>query len=90
MAEKCEDIKELKKEEKNHVPWAIFIWAMGFLLVIIGWFFLKTVANESSAVQAKDTVSELKIDVRVIQTDVSWIRQTLEKSPTILRPQPNQ
>ena len=74
------DIKELKKQERSHVSWAIFIWAIGLLLVGIGWNLSRTAITEAVAQEAKNGISELKGEIGIIKTNVEWIRQIMEKN----------
>ena len=66
-------------KEKNYVSFSIFTWAIGIIVVIIGWML---VAN--SALSAR--VNEISIDsitiqtqLSQIQTDLSWIKQNIDK-----------
>lgn len=66
-------------KEKNYVSFTVFSWAMGIIMVVLGWVL---VAN--SALSAR--VNEISIDyvaiqtqLSQIQTDLSWIKQNINK-----------
>lgn len=82
MNENYEDIKELKKVEKGHVPWAIFIFTMGTFVAAIGWVFVQVTATQTVANEAKASVADVKGDIKEINANIGWIKSALEKSVT--------
>jgi len=66
-------------KEAKYVRWTIFAWAIGIILIVIGWTFMRTTASDKIAQEAKNGIQELKATILVIQNDVQWIRQILEK-----------
>ena len=69
-----------KTEERKKVDWYIFIWAIGIIIVIVGWIFvsLAQIQVYQSAQSVKDT--EIRVQLSQIQTDILWIREKLSKN----------
>jgi hypothetical protein len=54
----------------DFVPWTVFVWAVGIISVaivsLVGW-----VATANSG------VGDLKTDIAVVKTNVTWIREQI-------------
>jgi len=77
--------------KNNKVPWPIFIWVIGIIIVMFGWSFKamgdmtnnveSQTANVSTKVDKNTTsISEVSGDIKQIKTDINWIREALKKS----------
>ena len=64
---------------KKSVPWYIFAWAMGVILILFG----VAMTAAGNAIKKTEVLGvaqgKIEIDVGKIQTDVSWIREYIEK-----------
>lgn len=64
--------------ESKYVRWTIFIWAIGILLTLF-------IAATSMAGNALKRVNTTEGDVKSIQTDISWIKNSLMRIENTLR-----
>lgn len=65
--------------ENKKVSWQVFIWALGIILIAIGWTFIRTNASEEKSNTAVERVGAVEGDIKSIKTDISWIKETLSK-----------
>ena len=65
--------------ENKKVSWQVFVWAMGIILIVIGWTFMRTNASDEKAQKALDLSSESSGNIKVLVNDVQWIKQMMEK-----------
>lgn len=72
---------ENKNKKKNNrlVPWSIFISALGIVFLIIGLLFNAYRILDTSVQAAVNDNTEIKIQLREIQTDVRWIKDELAR-----------
>ena len=66
------EIQEIRKEEKKHVSWVVFVWAMGITLLLFGFLF-------NQVAEASKDNNDIKIQLSQIQTDLAWIKLKLSK-----------
>ena len=67
---------ETHKEEctKNFVAWPIFIWVMGFILAVFGWFFYSQAALATKVSAYQDTNTSMREDIATIKEAVTWLK----------------
>lgn len=68
-------------EKKNNrlVPWSIFISALAIIFIIIGLLFNGYRILNTNVQAAVNDNTEIKIQLREIQTDVRWIKDELAR-----------
>lgn len=71
MDTKKEMEKDITELIKDKVSWNVFTWAMGIILVVIGWGFFST-----NAVSADMT--SMRTDIATMKSDISWIKEALK------------
>lgn len=68
----------MANQEKTYVSFAIFTWAIGIIIGVIGWML---VANSSLAAKV-DSISDSYILIQTqlsqIQTDLVWIKGNIK------------
>lgn len=69
----------MANQEKTYVSFAVFTWAIGIIIGVIGWML---VANSSLAAKV-DSISDsyvlIQTQLSQIQTDLRWVRNSVEK-----------
>ena len=68
----------MSEKETKYVRWTIFIWAIGILLTLF-------VAATSMAGNALSRTGSTEGDVKSIQTDIAWIKSSLQRIETSLK-----
>lgn len=57
-------------KDSSYVKWITFVWVVGIVTILMGALFGMTISLMSS-------FSDIRSDVAVIKTDVSWIKNSL-------------
>lgn len=60
------------------VPWVIFVWAIGIILIILGWVIFAEAAINTRLAEHEDKDNIIQTQLAAIQTNIDWIRKTLE------------
>jgi len=69
---------KIKDVYKSFVTWRVFAWAVTIITLILGWGLYVNVAM-SSRIQSNSTEgSKIQTQLSQIQTDLQWIKQTLQ------------
>ena len=74
-----EDIQELKEEVKEGGSWKVFIWAMGIILLLFGWLIIANASVSNKIDAINQTYVEIRTQLSQIQTDISWIKESIKK-----------
>lgn len=74
-----------EKQKNGKVSWGIFIWAIGIIIVAIGWCFLVTDSLSKKVEASNNSLNEIKISTARIETNVAWIMDALKENPTIIK-----
>ena len=72
---------------ENKVDFKTFSWAIGLMTIVIGWILI----NQTNTNKRIDVVesnfsegfSEIKVDIGSIKTDISWIKDSMNKQNNI-------
>ena len=72
-------MNENKKKNNRLVPWSIFITSLLVILAIIGFLFNAYRMLSTNVQAAANNNTEIKIQLREIQTDVRWIKDELAR-----------
>ena len=59
------------------VDWKVFIWAIGIILLIFGWFALALSALNGKVEASEANNVEMKVMIAEIKNDVSWIKDKI-------------
>jgi hypothetical protein len=66
-------------DKKNgYVSWKIFCWAMTIVLILFGTVFSSVAAMNSKVDTYTRDLTEIKIQLSGIQTDLIWIKNNLK------------
>ncbi|MBX4188109.1 MAG: hypothetical protein KW793_03165 [Candidatus Doudnabacteria bacterium] len=63
---------------KGNVSFQIFAWAIGIVIVVVGWMFTKMNALESKVDVAINANNQVLVQLSQIQTDILWIKDKLK------------
>ncbi len=74
-----DEIKEVRNDLKRKVSWFIFVWAIGIILVAIGWIFTSITALSSKNDENKAEISNVEGDVKEIKSNILWIKESLQR-----------
>jgi uncharacterized membrane protein YvbJ len=77
------EIQEIKKEEKKHVSWTVFVWIISIILILFGVVFNQLSKASDNAQQAVKDNTEIKVQLSKISTDVEWIKGAIVKNPNL-------
>ena len=72
-------VETIKAELGSKVGWAVFAWIVGVSTTIIMGTAAVGMAARDKAETAGERVSDVEGDIKVIKSDLTWIRQSLEK-----------
>lgn len=61
------------------VPYYIFAGTMSVFLVAFGWIFVQLGAMQTRVDMGTESRNDIKIQLTKVQTDVEWIRRTMEQ-----------
>lgn len=66
-----QQIGDITKELKTKVPWNVFVWAIGIIVVLMG-------VALTSATAAKDSVSDVQGDIKAINATLEGMDKSLD------------
>jgi len=66
---------KLCEQLKNKVNWTAFTWAIGILLLVMGWLITSSSRIENKIDVMHDNHTEMKEDIRELKTDISWLKE---------------
>ena len=68
----------MKIDDKNSaVSWKIFIWAIAIILGLFSISYGMIANAQLKAESAYNNIYQIKTDIEVIKTDVSWIKNNI-------------
>ncbi len=73
------EIEQLKQEEKKHVSWTVFTWAMAIIFIIFGFIFTQVTSALSQVADISNNNNDIKVQLSQIQTDLNWIKVQIVK-----------
>ena len=76
-------MEQIANNKNRKVPWIIFVWAIGIFTLALGWIFTSLYNLDSKVEVSKIETTDMKVMMAEIKTDVSWIKQMMEKSQNI-------
>ena len=70
--------------KNRKVSWAVFIWAIsvttGLIVLLSGWFFTGLASLNGEVKDTNDDIVDVKILLGGMRTDISWIKDYMEKN----------
>ena len=71
------DHKEMEAKVDDKLSLRIFIWAMTFILVVLGIVSTYAMGASNKVDQARDDISEVKGDIKSIKTSLEFIQASI-------------
>lgn len=69
--------------KNRKVSWVVFIWAIsvmtGLIILLSGWFFSGLASLNGEVKDTNDDIVEVKILLGKMSTDLSWIKDEIQK-----------
>lgn len=62
----------MSEEQIKYVRWTVFVWVIGIITTIL-------FASVGVSMSAKADVSASQGDIKSLQSDISWIKNSLER-----------
>jgi hypothetical protein len=69
--------EENNKKNNKNVNWIVFAWAMGIILLILGYFFTSMNGLQAKVDGSTIGTNDLKVQMAQLQVDVSWIKNAI-------------
>lgn len=63
--------------KRDNVSFALFSWAMGVILIVLGWMFSQINSVNAAVAQTTNAQAQIQVQLSQIQTDLSWIKVKL-------------
>lgn len=64
----------MSEKEKKYVSWTIFVWTIALIITIFGYFFNVSIKTNDRVDDYSITLTEIKVQLSQIQTDILWIK----------------
>ena len=61
----------------------IFMWAIGIMTLVLGWLFTFQCTTNERVDRVEDNMSNMRVDIGIIRTDVSWIKSAMAEAKNI-------
>ena len=72
---------ENNHNNKHHVKWTIFVWTISIIFLLFGVVFTMIGSTNGRLEEISDStqaaVSEIRVNIGEIKTDIQWIRREL-------------
>jgi|TARA_Y100000310_G_scaffold202203_2_gene202324 hypothetical protein len=68
----------MEESNRKKVDFITFTWAIGVMVVIMGVLFSMVTNTDMKVDGYQDDISDIKVEVKEVSTDVKWIKQNLQ------------
>jgi len=68
---------------ENKVNLRIIMWAMGLITLALGWLFTFQGDTNDRVDAVENNIADMRVDIGVIRTDVSWIKSAMAEAKNI-------
>lgn len=70
---------EVNQVKNRKVSWIVFVWVIGIITLALGWVFVGMNSLNGKVEASNNDMVEIKVLLSEVRTDVSWIKDKLNK-----------